>query len=235
MLFGINNLRVQYEGAIILRSISLELKKGEIITLIGSNGAGKTTTLRTVSGLKRAIRGEIWFDGQRIDELLPQDIVKRGINQVPEGRGLFPYMSVLENLKLGTFLRNDSLGIQEDLASVYQTFPVLEARSRQLVGTLSGGEQQMLAISCALMGRPQLLLLDEPSTGLSPIMVEEIGKAVAGINQRGTSVLLVEQNARLALGLAHRGYVLETGRIVLEGSADKLMDSTHVKKAYLGQ
>jgi branched-chain amino acid transport system ATP-binding protein len=235
MLFRIRDLEVHYGGAIILRGISLELQIGEIITLIGSNGAGKTTTLRTISGLKRSTHGEIWFNGGRIDELSPQDIAKRGINQVPEGRGLFPYMSVSENLTIGAYLRRDAQMIREDLERIYQTFPVLKARKRQLAGTLSGGEQQMLAISSALMGKPKLLLLDEPSTGLSPIMVGEIGKAVSRINKQGTSVLLVEQNARLALGIAHRGYVLETGRIILQGRADELIGSPYVKKAYLGQ
>jgi branched-chain amino acid transport system ATP-binding protein len=235
MLFQINNLVVRYEGAEILKGISLEMEEGEIITLIGSNGAGKTTTLRTISGLKKPAHGEILFRGERIDTLSPQDIVRKGISQVPEGRALFPYMSVTENIKIGAFLRNDKHEIKRDLETIYKSFPILKARSRQQAATLSGGEQQMLAIAIALMAKPTLLLLDEPSTGLSPIMVTEIGKVVYNIHQSGTSVLLVEQNARLALNLAGRGYAIETGMIVLSGHAEDLKRSDHVKKAYLGQ
>lgn len=235
MLFEIKDLRIHYEGAEALKGISLEVEEGEIVTLIGSNGAGKTTTLRAISGLKRPTSGEIWFEGRRIDQMSPQDIVRIGIIHVPQGRELFPYMSVLENLKLGAFLRRDRGKIKKDLENLLEYFPGLKERSRQQAGTLSGGEQQMLAIACALMGNSRLLLLDEPSSGLSPIMVKEIGKIVSDINQRGTSILLVEQNARLALGLASRGYVLETGNIVLHGEAKELMHSEHVKKAYLGQ
>jgi branched-chain amino acid transport system ATP-binding protein len=234
MLFEIKELRVNYGGAEVLKGISLELEDGEIVTLIGSNGAGKTTTLRTVSGLKSPTSGEIWFEGKRIDTMLPQNVVRIGINHVPQGRELFPYMSVSENLRLGAFLRKDSNRINHDLTNLLEHFPKLEERSRQQAGTLSGGEQQMLAIACALMANPRLLLLDEPSSGLAPIMVKEIGEVVSAINQRGTSILLVEQNARLALRLAHRGYVLETGTIVLHGSAKELLRSKHVKKAYLG-
>ena len=234
MLFEIKDLRVNYGGAEVLKGISLELEDGEIVTLIGSNGAGKTTTLRTISGLKSPTSGEIWFEGKRIDTMLPQNVVRRGINHVPQGRELFPYMSVSENLRLGAFLRKDSNRINNDLTNLLEHFPKLKERSRQQAGTLSGGEQQMLAIACALMANPRLLLLDEPSSGLAPIMVKEIGEVVSTINQRGTSILLVEQNARLALRLAHRGYVLETGTIVLHGSAKELLRSKHVKKAYLG-
>lgn len=234
MLFEIKDLRIHYEGAEALKDISLEVEEGEIVTLIGSNGAGKTTTLRAISGLKSPTSGEIWFEGRRIDQMSPQDIVRIGIIHVPQGRELFPYMSVLENLKLGAFLRRDRGKIKKDLENLLEYFPRLEERRRQQAGTLSGGEQQMLAIACALMGNSRLLLLDEPSSGLSPIMVKEIGKIVSDINQRGTSILLVEQNARLALRLANRGYVLETGTIVLHGSAKELLLSEHVKKAYLG-
>jgi branched-chain amino acid transport system ATP-binding protein len=234
MLFEIKELRVNYGGAEVLKGISLELEDGEIVTLIGSNGAGKTTTLRTISGLKSPTSGEIWFEGKRIDTMLPQNVVRIGINHVPQGRELFPYMSVSENLRLGAFLRKDSNRINNDLTNLLEHFPKLKERSRQQAGTLSGGEQQMLAIACALMANPRLLLLDEPSSGLAPIMVKEIGEVVSAINQRGTSILLVEQNARLALRLAHRGYVLETGTIVLHGSAKELLRSKHVKKAYLG-
>jgi branched-chain amino acid transport system ATP-binding protein len=234
MLFEIKDLRVNYGGAEVLKGITLELEDGEIVTLIGSNGAGKTTTLRTISGLKSPTSGEIWFEGKRIDTMLPQNVVRIGINHVPQGRELFPYMSVSENLRLGAFLRKDSNRINNDLTNLLEHFPKLKERSRQQAGTLSGGEQQMLAIACALMANPRLLLLDEPSSGLAPIMVKEIGEVVSTINQRGTSILLVEQNARLALRLAHRGYVLETGTIVLHGSAKQLLRSKHVKKAYLG-
>jgi branched-chain amino acid transport system ATP-binding protein len=235
MLFEISGLKVNYGGAEILKGISLKVEQGEVVTLIGSNGAGKTTTLRTVSGLKRPETGEIRFGGMRIDGLPSQDIVRRGIIHVPQGRGLFPYMSVAENLKLGAFLRSDDDAVSAEMAEVLDRFPRLKERGRQLAGTLSSGEQQLLAIACALMGRPKLLLLDEPSSGLSPIAVKEIGKAIAHINESGTSILLVEQNARLALKLAHRGYVLETGSIVLEGLAKDLMVSEHIKRAYLGQ
>jgi branched-chain amino acid transport system ATP-binding protein len=210
------------------------VEEGEIVTIIGSNGAGKTTTLKTISGLKRPITGEILFQGKRIHGTLAQDIVKMGIGHVPQGRNLFPYMGVLENIRLGAYLQNDKNQIKQNLARILQTFPVLKARKRQQAGTLSGGEQQMLAIARALMGNPTLLLLDEPSAGLAPIVVREIGKIAVEINQRGTSILLVEQNARLALRLAHRGYVLETGTIVLDGIAKDLLYSEHVKKAYLG-
>ena len=235
MLFEISGLKVNYGGAEILKGISLKVEQGEVVTLIGSNGAGKTTTLRTVSGLKRPETGEIRFGGMRIDGLPSQDIVRRGIIHVPQGRGLFPYMSVAENLKLGAFLRSDDDAVSAEMAEVLDRFPRLKERGGQMAGTLSGGEQQILAIACALMGRPKLLLLDEPSSGLSPIAVKEIGKAIAHINESGTSILLVEQNARLALKLAQRGYVLETGSIVLEGRAKDLMGSEHIKRAYLGQ
>ena len=235
MMFQIKELKVFYGGAEILKGISLDVEQGEIVTLIGSNGAGKTTAMRTVSGLKRAAVGEIWFEGERIDGLPPQEIVRSGISQVPEGRGLFPYMSVSENLRVGAYLRRNKNQIREDLEKIYISFPVLKTRSFQQAGTLSGGEQQMLAIACALMARPKLLLLDEPSTGLSPIMVLEIGRVVSEINKDGTNVLLVEQNAQMALRLAHRGYALETGTIVLSGDTRELRASDHVKKAYLGQ
>jgi len=235
MLFEIKGLKVRYEGAEVLKGISLGLEDGEIVTLIGSNGAGKTTTLRAISGLKTPDAGEIWFQGRRIDRMSPQDIVAMGIVHVPQERNLFPYMSVLENLRLGAFLRKDRNRINNDVANLLERFPKLKGRSRQQAGTLSGGEQQMLSIACALMGHPRLLLMDEPSSGLSPIMVTEIGRIIAEINRSGTSILLVEQNARLALRLANRGYVLETGSVVLRGNAKYLLRSEHVKKAYLGQ
>lgn len=235
MLLEITDLRVRYGGAEVLKGISLNVEEGEIVTIIGSNGAGKTTTLRTISGLKRPITGEIRFQGKRIHGTSAQDIVKMGIGHVPQGRNLFPYMGVLENIRLGAYLQNDKNQIKQSLERIFQTFPVLKARKRQQAGTLSGGEQQMLAIARALMGNPTLLLLDEPSSGLAPIVVREIGKIAVEINQRGTSILLVEQNARLALRLAHRGYVLETGSVVLQGKCEDLLTDERVKRAYLGQ
>jgi branched-chain amino acid transport system ATP-binding protein len=233
MLFEIKNLRVSYEGAEILKSISLEIEQGEIVTLIGSNGAGKTTTLRAISGLKTPAAGEIWFEGRRIEHTSPHDIVKMGISHVPQGRWLFPYMSVLENMKLGAYRRKDKKQVDSDLEELFERFPVLRKRKGQQARTLSGGEQQMLAIARALISRPRLLLMDEPSLGLAPMMVREIGRIVLDINQRGASVLLVEQNAQLALRVAHRGYVLETGSIVLQAEAKDLLRSEQVKRAYL--
>jgi branched-chain amino acid transport system ATP-binding protein len=235
MILEIIDLRVRYGGAELLKGISLNVEKGEIVTLIGNNGAGKTTTLRTISGLKRPVTGEILFQGQRLHGIPAQDIVKLGIGHVPQGRDLFPYMGVLENIKLGAYLSKDKKEIKRSFERILQTFPVLKARKRQQAGTLSGGEQQMLAIARALMGNPTLLLLDEPTVGLAPIVVREIGKIAVEINKSGTSILLVEQNARMALSLASRGYVLETGSIVLEGNCTDLLIDERVKKAYLGQ
>ena len=235
MLLEVNDLNVRYGGAKVINDVSLKVAEGEIVTIIGNNGAGKTTTLRSISGLKRPETGEILFQGKRINETPAQDIVKMGIGHVPQGRDLFPYMSVLENIMLGAYLQKDKRRKQHNLEGIFQTFPVLKARKRQQVATLSGGEQQMLAIARALMGRPKLLMLDEPSIGLAPIVVREIGKIAAEINKQGTSILLVEQNARMALSLAHRGYVLETGNLVLQGKCEDLLDDERVKKAYLGQ
>jgi branched-chain amino acid transport system ATP-binding protein len=233
MLFEIKELRVNYKGAEVLNGISLQMEKGEIVTLIGSNGAGKTTILRAISGLKPPASGEIWFKGRRVDQMSPQDIFKMGISHVPQGRWPFPYMSVLENIKLGAYHRKDKKESERDLEELFKQFPVLGKRKGQQARTLSGGEQQMLVIARALMSRPELLLMDEPSLGLAPAMVREIGRIVLDINQRGTSVLLVEQNAQLALRIAHRGYVLETGNIVLKGVAKELLQSGQVKRAYL--
>ncbi len=233
MLFEIKDLKVSYKGAEVLKGISLEIGEGEIVTLVGSNGAGKTTTLRAISGLKTPDAGEIWFKGGRIDRTSPQDIVKMGISHVPQGRWPFPYMSVLENIKLGAYRRKDKKQVDEDLEELFEQFPVLEKRRGQQARTLSGGEQQMLVIARALMSRPEVLLMDEPSLGLAPTMVREIGRIALDINQRGTSVLLVEQNAQLALRVAHKGYVLETGSIVLQGAAEDLLRSGEVKRAYL--
>ena len=235
MLLSVRNLRVKYGGAEIVKGISFDISENEIITLIGSNGAGKTTAVRSIVGLKKPASGEIIFKGTNISQKSSQDIVKRGIGIVPEGRGLFPYMSVKENLHIGAYIRKDKKQINKDLARIYQSFPVLHTRSSQKAGTLSGGEQQMLAMACALMSQPELLILDEPSTGLAPIMVGIIGDIIKDIHQKGTSVLLIEQNARLALGLSQKGYVLETGRITLKGNSSELKNSEHVRKAYLGE
>lgn len=234
MLFELRDLRVNYEGAKILKGISFGIAEGEIVTLIGSNGAGKTTALRTISGLKTPESGEIWFRDRRIDGMLPQEIVKSGVIHVPQDRGIFPHLTVLENLRLGAFLRKEKDKVRDDLKKIFVLFPALERRVRKHASTLSGGEQQMLVIACALMAKPKILLLDEPSLGLSPIMVSRIGKIITEINQSGTSILLVEQNARLALNLAHRCYVLETGKIVLQGSTEELKYSEYVKRVYLG-
>jgi branched-chain amino acid transport system ATP-binding protein len=217
-----------------LKGISLEVRPGEIVTLIGANGAGKTTTLRTISGIIRPREGEIRLHGERIDRLEPHRIVEKGVCQSPEGRRIFPRMTVLENLEMGAFARRNQVEIKEDLERVLTLFPRLAERLRQKGGTLSGGEQQMLAIGRALMSHPSLLLLDEPSMGLAPILVETIFDTITRINQQGVTVLLVEQNALMALNIAHRGYVLETGRIVLADDARALQKNEQVQKAYLG-
>jgi branched-chain amino acid transport system ATP-binding protein len=207
---------------------------GEIVSLIGANGAGKSTTLKTISGLLRPRQGEIWFDGKRIDGTTPHDIVALGISQAPEGRRIFPRMTVLENLEMGAFQREKGPEVDADYERVYTLFPRLKERLGQNGGTLSGGEQQMLAIGRALMARPKVILLDEPSMGLAPILVEQIFEIVKDINAAGTTVLLVEQNALMALGIAQRGYILQTGEIVLQDAADRLMVNPEVQKAYLG-
>jgi len=218
-----------------LRGISLSVAPGEIVTLIGANGAGKTTTLRTILGTVRPRRGAVTFNGRRLDALTTDRIVRLGIAQSPEGRRIFPRMTVLENLELGAFARPDREGIAPDLERVFALFPRLRERVTQKGGTLSGGEQQMLAIGRALMARPSLLLLDEPSMGLSPILVDTIFAIVQDINRQGTTILLVEQNARMALRVAHRGYVIQTGRIVLHDAAAALLRSDLVRKTYLGE
>jgi len=235
MWLELRDLAVRYEGAEVVKGVSLHLEPGEIVTLIGSNGAGKSTILRAISGLKAPARGEIWFEGARLDGQKPQNIVRMGVVQVPQDRGLFPFMTVAENLKVGAYLRKDRKATARDLQEVLAHFPRLKERARQQASTLSGGEQQMLAIATALMCRPRVLLLDEPSMGLSPLMVGEIAKIIREIHEAGTAVLLVEQNSRLALKLAHRAYVLETGKIVVEGTAAELLHSEHVRKAYLGE
>ena len=224
-----------YYGAIhALKGVSLEVNEGEIVTLIGSNGAGKSTTLRSISGLIRPKQGKIAFQGKDINTIPPQEIVSMGISQVPEGRRIFANMTVLENLELGAFLRKDKDGIKKDMHYVYELFPRVQERRTQVAGTLSGGEQQMLAMGRALMSRPKLLLLDEPSMGLAPILVKQIFSIIQTIKENGTTILLVEQNANMALSIADRAYVLETGRIVLSGQAKELAESQEVRKAYLG-
>ena len=218
-----------------LRGLSLSVQRGEIVTLIGANGAGKTTTLKTILGTVPARRGDVTFDGRRLNGLATDRIVRLGIAQSPEGRRIFPRMSVLENLELGAFVRPDRDGIAADLERVFALFPRLRERLTQKGGTLSGGEQQMLAMGRALMARPGLLLLDEPSMGLSPILVEAIFRIVQDINRQGTTILLVEQNARMALRVAHRGYVIQTGRIVLQDTGTELLRSDLVRKSYLGE
>ena len=225
-----------YYGAIhALRGVSFEVEEGEIVTLIGSNGAGKSTTLRTISGLLRPRQGEIWLRGQRIDGRRPHEIVALGVCQSPEGRRVFARMSVQENLEMGAFARNDKPEIRLDYDRIYALFPRLQERRDQKAGTLSGGEQQMLAIGRALMAAPKVLLLDEPSMGLAPILVEQIFDIVKTINERGTTVLLVEQNALMALAIARRGYILQTGEVVLSDSAERLRQDPAVRKAYLGE
>ncbi len=217
-----------------LRGVTLRIEDGEIATLIGANGAGKSTTLMTICGVNRARRGEILLDGTPIQDLPPHAIVRLGISQVPEGRLIFPDLTVQENLDLGAFLRNDKAAVRRDMDYVFELFPILAERRRQTGGTLSGGEQQMLAISRALMGRPRLLLLDEPSLGLAPIIIRQIFEIIQKVNRDGTTVFLVEQNANQALRIAHRGYVMENGRIVMSDQADKLLSSPAVREAYLG-
>jgi len=234
LLLNVNDITVHYHKVDAIRNISIEVEEGEIVALIGSNGAGKTTTLRTISGLNHPTTGEIWFENKRIDQLAPEKINKAGIAQVPENRRVFPYMTVAENLEMGAFLRKDQDAMNRDLEGVFNHFPILESRQKQMAGTMSGGEQQMLAMGRALMSNPKLLLLDEPSLGLSPIMCLEIAKIIKDIHSEGRTIVLVEQNARLALALAQKGYVLETGNIVLKGKAKELRANEDVKKAYLG-
>ena len=234
MLLEVNDLNVYYGAIHALQGISFTLNEGEIVSLIGANGAGKSTTLRTISGLLRPRRGYVKFKDQDITMTPAEQIVALGISQVPEGRKIFAPLTVRENLEMGAYTRNDPAEIEQSMQRVFTSFPRLKERASQLGGTLSGGEQQMLATGRGLMSRPTLLLLDEPSMGLSPILVEEIFRIVKEINSQGTSILLVEQNALMALSIAHRAYVLETGRIVLEGEARKLREDPKVKAAYLG-
>ena len=233
-MLEIKDINVYYGAIHALKGVSLSVEQGEIVTLIGSNGAGKSTTLRTISGLLTPKTGDILFEGASIAGRPAEAIVKTGISQVPEGRRIFANMTVMENLELGAYSRSDDDGIAADMEMVFRRFPRLEERKEQNAGTLSGGEQQMLAMGRALMSRPKLLLLDEPSMGLAPLLIREIFSIIADINQTGTTVLLVEQNANMALSIAHRAYVLETGRIALSGDAKTLAASEEVRKAYLG-
>jgi len=234
MLLEVKDLRIHYGGAEAVQGVSFEVAEGEIVALIGANGAGKTSILRTISGLKRLTSGEIRFLGERIDRKPTAQIVRAGIGHCPEGRHVFMMMSVKENLQVGAHIRKDKAEIDRDMEAMYQSFPILKTRAKQDANTLSGGEQQMLAIARALMSRPKLLLLDEPSLGLSPIVVQEVARIISDIHRSGVSVLLVEQNSVMALNLADRGYVLETGRVTLEGAGKELLHNEAVRKAFLG-
>ena len=234
-MLKLKNIETFYGNIQALKGVSIDISKGEIITLIGANGAGKTTTLMSICGIVPPRTGEILFLGEPIHQLSPNKIVALGICQVPEGRRIFPYLTVLENLDMGAFLRNDKAGIKKDIEYMFELFPILAERRHQAGGTLSGGEQQMLALSRALMARPRLLLMDEPSLGLAPLIVKQIFEIIRKINKESnTTIFLVEQNANLALKVAHKGYVMETGRITLADSADRLLANEDVKRAYLG-
>jgi branched-chain amino acid transport system ATP-binding protein len=233
-MLKIEGINVFYGNIQALRDVSLEVKQGEIATLIGANGAGKSTLLKTISGLLKPKQGQVVYEGKSINGKAVQTIVKQGISHVPEGRRVFANMTVEENLELGAYLRKDKVGLRQDYEKVYELFPRLLERLKQQAGTLSGGEQQMLAMGRALMARPRLLLLDEPSMGLAPLLVKTIFRIIEEINATGTTILLVEQNANLALSIANRAYVVETGRIVLSGTAEELKSSEEVKMAYLG-
>lgn len=234
-LLELRDVHVHYGNVRAVRGISMTIAEGEIVTLIGGNGAGKSTTLKSISGVQPAAHGEIFLENEPIHRSPPHEIVKRGISQAPEGRGIFPGMTVEENLAMGAYSRRDQKGITEDYDRSYSLFPILKDRKHQPGGTLSGGEQQMLAIGRALMARPRVLLLDEPSMGLAPMLVQQIFSIIDEINKQGTTILLVEQNAQQALRRAHRGYVLETGQVVLSGAATELLANDSVRKAYLGE
>jgi len=235
MLLELDNVKTYYGNIRALKGISIEVNEGEIVCLIGGNGAGKSTTLMTISGVLTPEEGDVVYQGQSIVSLRPDNIVQMGICQVPEGRMIFPLLTVMENLDLGAYLRKDPDGIKADIERVFGLFPILRDRLKQAGGTLSGGEQQMLAIGRALMARPKLLLLDEPSLGLAPILVDTIFEIIRQINNQGTTILLVEQNAQLALQFSHRGYVIETGEIALADTSAELLNNDQVKKAYLGE
>jgi branched-chain amino acid transport system ATP-binding protein len=235
MLLDVRDINVHYGKVEAVRRVCLQVMEGEIVTLLGANGAGKTTVLRAISGLEYPTSGEIWFSGRRIDKIRPSQVVRRGVGHVPEGRGLFPNMKVEENLLMGAYARRNGKAIQQDLQRIYRHFPRLEERKSQRAYSMSGGEQQMVAIGRALMCRPKLLLLDEPSLGLSPVMVDEIAAIIREIHKQGITVLMVEQNAAIALGLADRGYVMEIGQIVVMGTKEELYKDSRVKRAYLGR
>ena len=234
MMLRVKDLNVYYDAIHALKNVSFEVNEGEIVTLIGANGAGKTTTLHTISGLLRGKSGKIEFMNEEIQQKPAHEILKMGLAQVPEGRRVFTHMTVLENLEMGAFARKDRTTVADDLDRVFQSFPRLKERRRQIAGTLSGGEQQMLAMGRAMMSSPRMSMLDEPSMGLSPILVEEIFSIIREIHQNGTTVLLVEQNAQMALSIADRAYVLETGKVVLQGDAHEMLDNQDVRRAYLG-
>jgi branched-chain amino acid transport system ATP-binding protein len=234
MLLRVKEITVHYGKAIALDSVSLEIVEGSCITVIGANGAGKSTLIQAISGLVPLTGGEIWFSDKRVDGVAAHEIVKIGIAQVPEGRRLFPDLTVLENLKLGSSVRKDKIGITKDLEEIFERFPILKARSNQKAGTLSGGEQQMLAIGRGLMARPKLLLMDESSLGLAPRLVDELGPLIRSISQRGISILLAEQNVSLAFRVSSQGYLLQLGKVILEGTIQELEKSEVVKGAYLG-
>ena len=234
-LLEIDNLHSGYGPIEVLKGISIEVGAGEIVTIIGANGAGKTSTLMCVSGVNRIWSGRVRFDGQELQTVAADRIVRRGLCHCPEGRKIFPRLTVLENLQMGAFTRSDPRGVKEDLEQAFSLFPILRQRAKQAGGTLSGGEQQMLAVARAMMGRPRLLLLDEPSLGLAPLVCAKIFEVIRQLNSRGIAVLLVEQNARMALKIAARGYVMETGRIILSGPAGELLADQRVKDAYLGE
>jgi branched-chain amino acid transport system ATP-binding protein len=234
MLLDIKNLSVNYGKAKAVQNVSINVNEGEVVSIVGANGAGKTTIIKTISGLKKPVSGEIFYNSKRLDKMQPHDIVKIGVAQIPAGRMIFGPMSVLDNLKTGAYLRKDRDGINKDLENIYEHFPILKERQNQLGGQLSGGQQQMLAIARALMAKPKLLLMDEPSVGLSPILVQEVSNIIKDIHKQGISILLVEQNCRMALKLSTRSYILELGSIALQGDSDKLVNDERVKKLYLG-
>ncbi|KVF21774.1 ABC transporter ATP-binding protein [Burkholderia cepacia] len=234
-MLKIKGLQVNYGGIQAVKGVDMEVRQGELVTLIGANGAGKTTTMKAITGLKPYSAGDIEYDGKSIKGIPPHELLKRGLAMVPEGRGIFARMSIIENMQMGAYLRNDTEQIKKDVDRMFGFFPRLKERASQLAGTLSGGEQQMLAMSRAILSKPKLLLLDEPSMGLSPIMVEKIFEVVREISKEGITVLLVEQNARLALQVADRGYVMDSGTVTMEGDAKQMLDDPKVRAAYLGE
>ncbi len=234
LLLSVKNIAVHYRKKAAVKDVSIEVEEGSIVTLIGNNGAGKTTTLRAITGLTHPSSGEIIFDGKEISKIPPEKINKLGIAHVPEGRRVFPQMTVMENLEMGGYLRKDKAEYERDVEMVFEHFPILKERAKQLAGTMSGGQQQMVAMGRALMSGPRLIVMDEPSHGLSPIMCKEIAKIIVDIHKKGKTIILVEQNAMLALSLADKAYVLDTGNVILHGDAKEMKENDEVKKAYLG-